>query len=135
MAGGHVTILLNRMRLFGLDTLVAGRPILCWSAGAMALSEHVIVFHDSPPQGPGNAEIVEIGLGVLRDLVPLPHARRRPTLEDPVRVGLFARRFGPAICAVLDERTRIDWDDGHWHARTGTKRLCDDGRLEEIDAP
>ena len=44
-------------------------------------------------------------------------------------------RFGPAICAVLDEHTRIDWNGGHWHARTGTKRLCDDGRLEEIDAP
>ena len=132
IAGGHVLILLNRLRMFGLTSLVGDRPILCWSAGAMALSDRVIVFHDSPPQGPGNAEVLQAGVGLFEGLVPLPHAKRRLRLDDPVRVGLFARRFGPSICAVLDEGTRVHWDGRRWKAALGTKRLREDGSLEEL---
>lgn len=134
IAGGHVAILLNRMRLFGLEHAIGERPIVCWSAGAMALSERVIVFHDSPPQGAGDAEVLETGLGVFRNLVPLPHAQRRLRLEDPVRVALFARRFGPAACVALDENTRVDWDGETWRAEPGTKRLTEEGLLEELGA-
>lgn len=132
VAGGHVVILLNRLRLFGVVPMVGPRPIVCWSAGAMALSERVVVFHDHPPQGAGNAEVLEVGLGVFRGLVPLPHARRRLRLDDPVRVGLFARRFGPAMCAVLEQGTRVDWDGEHWSAGAGTERLMENGEVEEI---
>ena len=132
VAGGHVTILLNRLRLFGLAELIGGLPLVAWSAGAMALSERVVVFHDSPPQGPGDAEVLEVGLGLLRDLVALPHASRRLRLDDPVRVGLFARRFGPALCAALDARARIDWNGTLWRAEPGTQRLREDGQLVEV---
>lgn len=134
IAGGHVVILLNRLRLFDVLPLAKDLPILCWSAGAMALSERVVVFHDSPPQGPGDAEVLDVGLGLFRGLVPLPHAKRRLKLDDPMRVELFARRFGPALCAVLDEGTRVDWDGERWTAGPGTQRLREDGRLEEIVA-
>ncbi len=132
VAGGHVRILLNRLRLFDLVPLIGERPLFCWSAGAMALSERVVVFHDSPPWGAGNAEVLDAGVGLLRGLVPLPHASRRLRLDDPVRVGLFARRFGPDVCAVLDAGTRVDWDGAHWTAGPGTRRLREDGQLEEV---
>ena len=114
--------------------LLKRQPIFCWSAGAMALSERVVVFHDSPPQGPGNAEVLEAGLDVFTGLVPLPHASRRLRLDDPLRVGLFARRFGPAICAALDEGTQLAWDGKAWKGGTGTRMLSPDGGLEEVTA-
>lgn len=132
VAGGHVRILLNRLRLFDLVPLAGDRPIFCWSAGAMALAERIVVFHDSPPQGAGDAEVIDAGLGLLQGLVPLPHASRRLRLDDPVRVGLFARRFGPALCAALDEGARVDWNDGRWQASPGTLALQQDGSLAPL---
>ncbi len=134
IAGGHVGVLLNRLRLFGIASYLGSKPIFCWSAGAMALAERVIVFHDEPPEGKGDAEVLEAGLGIVRGLVPLPHARRRLKLEDTTRVALFARRFGPSICAALDERTQVTWDGRRWHGAGGTKELRPDGQLLEIAA-
>lgn len=134
VAGGHVTVLLDRLRMFDVVSLLGEKPIFCWSAGAMALSERVVVFHDSPPQGSGNAEVLEAGLGVFAGLVPLPHASRRLRLDDPMRVGLFARRFGPAICAALDEETRLSWNGASWQAAAGTRKLTPAGVLEEVAA-
>lgn len=132
-AGGNVAVLLDRLRLFDVAALVRGRPIVCWSAGSMALSEQVVLFHDSPPQGAGDAEVFEIGLGLFRGVLPLPHARRRLRLQDPTRVGIFARRFRPLVCAAMDERTRLHWDGARWRAAAGTRRLCEDGSLAQID--
>jgi len=82
IAGGHVAVLLDRMRLLGVGApLLRERPVVAWSAGAMALTERVVLFHDSPPQGRGNAEVLENGLGLVPGLVALPHARRRLLLE------------------------------------------------------
>src|SRR5438093_12791972 len=75
IAGGHVAVLLNRLRLFGVMELAAGRPVLAWSAGAMAVAERIVLFHDSPPQGPGNAELLDPGLALIPSVVPFPHAR------------------------------------------------------------
>lgn len=109
VAGGHVGILYNRMRLFGViealceDTTVAG-----WSAGAMVLTDRILLFHDSPPQGPGNAEIHGPGFGVAPSVVCLPHASTRLDLDDAARVALLARRVGAAALAVaLDDGQRI----------------------------
>ena len=35
VAGGHVTILLNRVRLLGLLELAGDLPLIAWSAGAI----------------------------------------------------------------------------------------------------
>lgn len=100
IAGGHVAILLNRLYLFDVLNLAPKQPIVAWSGGAMVLSERIVLFHDSPPQGPGDAEVLAPGLGLVRGLVPLPHAGARLHLDDPARVALFARRFAPdkAVC-------------------------------------
>ena len=91
IAGGHVAILLNRMRLLDVLGLSGNLPIFAWSAGAMILGERIVLFHDSPPQGPGDAEVLEAGFGLCEKVVPLPHASRRLRLEDKTRVELFAK--------------------------------------------
>ncbi|MCZ6574567.1 MAG: Type 1 glutamine amidotransferase-like domain-containing protein [Planctomycetota bacterium] len=131
VAGGHVNILLNRMRLLGLPGLAAKRPIVAWSAGAMVLGEQVVLFHDSPPQGAGNAEVLEPGLGLFRGVIPLPHARRRLRLDDAMRVELFARRFSPDLCVPMDEGARLDWNGKKWTAHDGTRLLTEDGAVAE----
>ncbi len=39
--------------------------------------------------------------------MPLPHARRRLRVDDPVRLAVLARRFAPARCVVLDDGVRL----------------------------
>ncbi len=135
IAGGHVAVLLNRLRLFDLLELAAERPILAWSAGAMALAERVVVFHDSPPQGPGDTEVLETGLGRLRGLLPFPHARRRLRLQDPLRVALLARRFAPAICIALDEGDHLTHGADGWAAVAPARRLSQFGNVAPMSGP
>ena len=116
-------MLLSRLRLFDVVPLLDGRPVFAWSAGAMAVCDRVVLFHDSPPQGAGDPEVLDAGLAMCRQLVALPHARTRLKLDDPVRVSLFARRFAPATCVVLDAGARLDWDGREWTAGADTPRL------------
>ena len=132
LAGGHVAVLLNRLRLFGLVEMLGDRDLLAWSAGAMVLAERVVLFHDSPPQGPGNAEVLEVGLGLGRDLLPFPHARRRLRLDDPQRVTLLARRFAPRLCLTLDEGARVVLQDGRWRASGQVLELSPDGSTRAV---
>lgn len=131
IAGGHVAVLLNRLRLFGLDELAAGRTILAWSAGAMTLTDRVVLFHDHPPQGPGNAEVMEQGLGLCPRLVALPDGKKRLDLEDRHRVAFFAQRFAPDACVVMGDGDAICWDGDRWTARGSVRRLRLDGNVEE----
>jgi hypothetical protein len=106
VAGGHVGVLLDCLRLF--DVRPADRVVVAWSAGAMALAERVVLFHDFAPQGDTPPEVHDVGLGVFTGVVPLPHARRRLRLDDEARSSVLARRLGPARCLVLDDGVRVD---------------------------
>jgi len=132
VAGGHVAVLLYRLRLFDLRPLTGARPWIAWSAGAMALSERVVLFHDSPPQGPGNAEVLESGLAACPGIVALPRARRRLRLNDPVRVSLFARRFSPATCVLLERDAHVAWDGETRRASRSTFALNRRGGLSRM---
>src|SRR5581483_6697091 len=48
IAGGHVAVLLNRLTLFGIDKLIADKPVFAWTAGAMAITDRIVLFHDDP---------------------------------------------------------------------------------------
>lgn len=134
IAGGQVAILLNRMRLFGVLDLLREQPIIAWSAGSMAIAERIVVFHDRPPQGAGDAEVLEAGLDAYQGVVPLPHAEKRLDLANKTRVALFARRFEPSLCVALDPRTRIDRQGSKWIGQPGTRRLTESGELAEVGA-
>lgn len=133
IAGGHVAVLINRMRLFGVLELIQDLPIFAWSAGAMALGQRIVMFHDSPPQGAGNAEVLDVGLGWYEGLLPLPHASSRLRLNDPLRVSLFARRFTPEVPVPLETGVTLRCEEGAWHPWTPTQRLTLDGQIESFD--
>jgi hypothetical protein len=134
IAGGHVAVLLYRMRLFGLAELLKDKPVFAWSAGAMAVSEKVVLFHDDQPHGPSHPETLDRGLGIAPGIVPLPHARKRLKLDDGARVTLFARRFSPAVCVTLDPGSRGTWNGDNWTSPGDTSRLCDDGDVRGLSA-
>jgi hypothetical protein len=134
LAGGHVAVLLNRLRLFDAASWLRDRPLAAWSAGAMVLCERVVLFHDHPPQGAGNAEVFEAGLALVRGLLPLPHARTRLALADSQRVALLARRFAPTPCVTLDHGDWVRVDGPAYTSNGGPRRLGDSGGLLALDA-
>ena len=115
IAGGHVGVLADVLHLFNVAALV-GSTVIAWSAGAMALTDRIVLFHDRSPQGPGHPEVYGSGLSLLRDVVLLPHARARLLLDDGPRMAVMVRRFAPARCVPLEAGTRIDVSDGAWPA-------------------
>ncbi|MCZ6725959.1 MAG: Type 1 glutamine amidotransferase-like domain-containing protein, partial [Acidobacteria bacterium] len=117
IAGGHVAVLLNRLRLFDLRPLLTGKTIVAWSAGAMVAARWIVLFHDSPPWGAGNAEVLDVGLDLCGDILPLPDVRRRLRMDDPRRVELLARRFAPLECVGLDETSRLSRGADGWRGR------------------
>jgi hypothetical protein len=132
VAGGHVGVLTDVLHLFNVaPALRPGAPVIAWSAGAMALADRIVLFHDRAPQGPGHPEIYGSGLSVLRDVVLLPHARARLLLDDTVRMAVFARRFAPARCVLLEQGTRLD-TEGSWLA--AGRMLGEDGRVSAAEA-
>ena len=133
IAGGHVSTLLNRMRLLDVADMIERRPVLAWSAGAMVLTDRVVLFHDRPPEGAGNAEVLDSGLGLCPGVVALPHAHKRLRLDDPVRMSLFSRRFSPSLCIALEERCAAAWDGHSWTADPGTLHVDREGRLQALE--
>lgn len=131
IAGGHVIVLLNRLRLFDIRSMIGDRVVVAWSAGAMALGTRIIAFHDSPPQGAGNAEILEMGLGLHHE-VALPHASKRLRLDDAIRVAIFARRFHPQRCIALDTGAQVQREQSQWTANEFTRVLTRTGELVEM---
>lgn len=130
IAGGHVGVLLEMLRLFDLAPLLRERSVVGWSAGAMVLTERVVIFHDFPPQGAGNAEVLDAGLGVCRGLVALPHASTRLRVAEPGRLARLATRFAPARCVTLDAGSALVVSGSLWSGR-GARFIGGDGRLLE----
>jgi hypothetical protein len=137
IAGGHVGVLAEVLHLFNVaaalngaalnGAALNGAPVIAWSAGAMALTDRIVLFHDRAPQGPGHPEVYGSGLSLVRDAVLLPHARARLLLDDAGRMAVFARRFSPARRVPLESGTRIDVADGGWPA--GVRVIGDDGHV------
>jgi hypothetical protein len=134
IAGGHVATLLNRMRLFGIAQLINGHAVFAWSGGAMVVSDRVVLFHDSPPQGAGFSEVLDAGLGLCPGVVPLPHPETRLRLDDAEKVGLMSRRFAPSVCLALPARSRATCMNGAWSHIHGAVHLHRDGTTAPFTA-
>jgi len=134
IAGGHVAVLLHRLRLFDLLKLHGDRPVIAWSAGAMVLCRRIVLFHDNPPQGSKYPEVLEAGLDLVPGFVALPHAVHRLELDDERSMKVFARRFAPASCALLNRGARFDWNGKLWSATPDSRILGSEGVPQEVIA-
>ncbi len=119
ITGGNLLVLINRLRLFGLDKALANKHIVAWSAGAMLLGDRIALFHDRMPQGMRDAEIVDSGLALLKKTIVFPAAKQRLRTGNKLRMSALSRRFAPSICCMLNN---------------GSTALFEDGRLIACDA-
>lgn len=134
LAGGHVDVLLDCLHLFNLAPGLGARHVVAWSAGAMAATERVVLFHDRAPHSSGYAEVYGRGLALCRDVVALPDASRRLRLEDRGRMAVLARRFAPARCVLLDSGEWVDCGDGNGCCPPGTRTVGEDGTVPSREA-
>ena len=132
VAGGHVGDLARVLRLFDVEPHLP-RGVVAWSAGAMALCERIVLFHDFVAHGVAQTEVLGDGLGLVPGLVALPHARRRLRTNDPVRMSVLARRFAPARCLVLDDAValRLAADGG---LPADARLVREDGAIAQVSA-
>ncbi len=133
VTGGHVGVLLHLLHIFGLAAAIRS-PLITWSAGAMALSDRVVLFNDRGPAGRRHPEVYAEGLGAFSGVLPFPHPRRRLPLGDASRLRLLARRFAPRVCLLLPDGVRVDLRPGdrlpggaRWLDRDGHV-IIEDGR-------
>lgn len=132
ITGGNVAVLINRMRLLGVGDMLGDRHIVAWSAGAMALTERIVLFHDRSPEGRRDAEVLGAGCGIVPGYVVLPDANRRLRTRDRLRVGLMSRRFAPDVCVALDSGTEIAVVDTAMRSAAGARQLRHDGHVVRI---
>lgn len=144
ITGGHVGMLLRTLRLFALP-ISDELPVIAWSAGAMALTSRVVLFHDYAPQGSHEAEVYDRGLGRVPGVIALPHARRRLRLDDRARCAVLARRFPDHRLLLLDDGTSAVFGTGgepvaepagtaYGLLPHGVRVLTDDGVVQEVGA-
>ncbi len=129
IAGGHVGVLMGALHLFNLAPALAApreapldaadggdqapappallRPVLAWGAGAMTLTERVLLFHDHAVSSPPVSELLMEGLGLTQGLVALPSAKERLDIRNPHRMAVLARRAAPACALLLDQRVDV----------------------------
>lgn len=134
IAGGHVAVLRNRIRLLGLDTELRHRNIIAWGAGAMVCSERIVLFLDHSPRGMREPEILDAGLGVVPRAVVMPGGRSRLALARRDRVSLIARRFAPSQCICLDGDATLGFEAGQLETVSGVCRLGSSGRTPRVRA-
>jgi hypothetical protein len=128
VAGGHVGVLAEVLHLFNVAAVLRS-PVIAWSAGAMALADRIVLFGDRSAHGPGHPEVYGSGLSVVRDVVLLPHAKARLLLDDAPRMAVFAQRFAPAWCVLLEAGTRVELSSDGGGLPAGVRVLGEDGHV------
>jgi hypothetical protein len=129
IAGGHVASLLNRLAMFDVLELAAGKPVIAWSAGAMVLTERIVLFHDYPPYGSDIAQVLDAGFALAPGLVVLPDPHRRVNYDARAGIQRFARRMAPATCVAMDHGARVVFEHGAIVRARGA-RLTTTGEVE-----
>jgi hypothetical protein len=129
IAGGHVASLLNRLAMFDVLELAAGKPLVAWSAGAMVLTERIVLFHDYPPYGSDIAQVLDAGFALAPGLVVLPDAHHRVNLHARAGIQRFARRMAPATCVAMDHGARVVFEAGTIVHASGV-RLTTSGEVD-----
>lgn len=132
ITGGNVVVTLNRLLLFGLAPYLHSKNIVAWSAGAMVLSDNIVLFHDRLPQGRRDAEILAPGIGALPGYLFLPDAKRRIRQNDTARAGAFCRRFAPDTCITLDSGSSLTFRGNALVAANDARRITSRGGFATV---
>jgi len=130
IAGGHVGVLLRCMTLFQVNP-PPELPVVAWSAGAMSLTDRVVLYNDRGPSGVTGPEVWDRGLGRAPRIVAMPHARRRLGMDDPMVLQILARRFDDARCLLLDDGARVDLGP-NGELPAGARVIGDDGVVHSL---
>lgn len=134
ITGGNIAIILNRMRMFGVDRLLDDKHVVAWSGGAMVLAQRIVLFHDYAPHGRRDPEIFGAGCGLLPGYVFLPDAADRLREKDRARMGLLSQRFAPDTCIVLDNGAALSIGDDTVTAASSVRRIDESGRFARFRA-
>ena len=113
LTGGNVMVLLNRINLFDLGELFRQKHLVAWSAGAMVLSDTLVLFHDNTALDRREPEVVSQGCGIIPKYVFLPDAAHRLRQNDIIRSRLMSTRFAPAKCVTLDNGAGMLFETQH----------------------
>jgi hypothetical protein len=132
ITGGNVGVLISRLRILGMKSLLEDKHLVAWSAGAMALCERVVLYHDRAPQGLRDAEIFDEGLGLTPGMAVLPNAKRRLDTSRTTRLGLMSRRFASRRVVALDAGQAVRFDGERLDSVEGARRVTRDGKLKKL---
>lgn len=112
IAGGHVAVLKNRMDLLGVSDVLRGRTVFAWAAGAMVLTDRIVLFHDDAPQGELLREVLDEGYGLVPDTVVFPEPERRLAFANRERTNHLVQRFAPARGVLLPTGSYMVFEGG-----------------------
>jgi hypothetical protein len=129
IAGGHIGVLLNRLKLSRLlDHLDV--PVIAWSGGAMALGDQVCFYHHFIPHADGQVELSRYGMRWFSGLQLFPRARDRLDWSDRVELALLSRRI-KGRCLLLDRDSELEWSSSRLTRASGVRALTSEGLIEE----
>lgn len=144
--GGHVGVLLGSLHIANLAPALAAptkpddpdaaptlyRPIIAWGAGAMVLTERVVLFHDDSVVAPGVSEVLMDGLALTRGLTAFPNGTDRLEVKDRLRMAVLAQRCSPRLPMLLDPGAQVTLTaDGE--VPTGARVVDPDGGIVRHD--
>lgn len=132
ITGGNVAVLITRLRLMGMGALLQNKNLVAWSAGAMALCDRIVLYHDRAPQGRRDAEIFDVGLGLVPGLIVLPNAKRRLDTSHTTHLALLSRRFAPRRSVTLDNASALQISDERVTSMVGVSRITRKGKLGKL---
>jgi hypothetical protein len=128
-----VRTLLRSLRVF--DVAISPEvPVIAWSAGAMVLTDEMVLFHDHTPHGVTADEVFDRGLGRLPGVIALPHAKRRLRLDDHERMSIMARRFPDHRLTLLDDGAVVRFPGGSTDLPAGARYVALDGHVAVVGA-
>ncbi len=133
IGGGHVATLLNRLVLFRIADLDRDALRLRMVRRSHGAERPRGALPRQPPQGPGVAEVLDSGLGLVPGTVVLPQPEDRLRLDDTARVQVMARRFSPAVCIAMPARSRITWTRGRFTSAHDVIGLMPDGSCVPLE--
>jgi hypothetical protein len=113
--------------------MLGQRPVLAWSAGAMAVTQRVVMFNDLPAHGVSAPQFLYGGLGHATHGVAMPNPPNRIAMDDPTRVMMYARRFKPARCLALPRRAWVVCRGGELSDAHGVLQLQPDGEVVSLE--